>query len=499
MDSTAHPGVAGRTDSGYETIQGLKVRATIMTRKIRVLVVDDDNLLRKLVTEQLSRSEFDAAPAASARAALDMLRDADYDVVLLDIMMPEMSGLDALREIRKLEDPPEVVMLTADTSLATGIEAMRHGAYDYLTKPSTLDEMEAVLRKADEKRRLIKQNASLRSVARPTGSGEEILPVIHHNPLMAAVVAQAETAARTDSTVLLTGESGSGKDVLARYIHSQSLRGSAPLITVNCGALPESLFESEFFGHERGAFTGASSLRRGLLEAADGSTLFLDEIGDMPLLMQVKLLHFLEQGRFRRVGSTRDQNADVRIIAATNRELSADVERQRFRADLFYRLNVVSLHVPPLRERPEDIPLFIDAFLQIYRQRFNRPQLDVSPEARRRLQTYSWPGNVRELRNCLERAAATSLSDTIDVDQIPLRALSQATSASVSNGAAVAPQTAPMTLEELEREHILRVLKESDGNRERAAAILGISSRTLYRKLREYETETSSTTLATED
>src|SRR5205085_4722466 len=270
------------------------------------------------------------------RECLDTLRDADYDVVLLDIMMPDMSGLDALREIRKLDDPPEVVMLTADTSLSTGIEAMRHGAYDYLTKPATLDEMEAVLRKADEKRRLVKQNASLRSVAAPTNNADEVLPIIHESPLMAALVAQAETAARTDSTVLLTGESGSGKDVLARHIHSQSGRDSAPMITVNCGALPESLFESEFFGHERGAFTGASSLRRGLLEAADGSSLFLDEIGDMPLLMQVKLLHFLEQGRFRRVGSTRDQHADVRIIAATNRDLSADVERQRFRADLFY-------------------------------------------------------------------------------------------------------------------------------------------------------------------
>src|SRR4051812_38257789 len=440
-----------------------------MTRKIRVLVVDDDNLLRKLVTEQLSRSEFDAAPAASARAALDMLRDADYDVVLLDIMMPEMSGLEALREIRKLEDPPEVVMLTADTSLATGIEAMRHGAYDYLTKPSTLDEMEAILRKADEKRRLIKQNASLRSVARPTGAGEEVLPIIHENASMAAVVAQAETAARTDSTVLLTGESGSGKDVLARHIHSQSARSSAPIITVNCGALPESLFESEFFGHERGAFTGANSLRRGLLEAADGSTLFLGEIGDMPLLMQVKLLHFLEQGRFRRVGSTRDQNADVRIIAATNRDLSADVEHKRFRADLFYRLHVVSLHVPPLRERPEDVALLIDIFLEIYRQRFNRPNLNVSPSARTRLQTYSWPGNVRELRNCLERAAAISLSDTLDIDQIPLRSQPErAGSSSASAATAAAPQTAPVTLEELEREHILRVLKDSDGNRERA-------------------------------
>ena len=471
-----------------------------MSQKTRVLVVDDDSLLRKLVADQLARSDFESEPVGSAKEALVRLNDADYDIVLLDIMMPDMSGLEALREIRKLEDPPEVVMLTADTSLATGIEAMRQGAYDYLTKPATLDEMEAVLRKAYEKRRLVKQNASLRAVARPTASGEESLLMVHENSVMAAVVAQAETAARTDSTVLLTGESGSGKDVLARHIHSHSPRRSSPMITVNCGALPESLFESEFFGHERGAFTGASSLRRGLLEAADGSTLFLDEIGDLPLLMQVKLLHFLEQGRFRRVGSTRDQNADVRIIAATNRDLSADVERQRFRADLFYRLNVVSLHVPPLRERPEDIARLISLFLQLYRERFNRPRLDVSAEARQRLQSYSWPGNIRELRNCLERAAAISTDDTIGVDQLPFaNAPAGGAAPTVESPAGETPHApSPVTLEELEREHILRVLNESDGNRERAAAILGISSRTLYRKLREYENESNSAGLATE-
>jgi DNA-binding NtrC family response regulator len=471
-----------------------------MSRKIRILVVDDDNLLRKLVTEQLSRSDFDATPAGSARAALDVLRESDIDVVLLDIMMPDMTGLEALCEIRKLEDPPEVVMLTADTSLSTGIEAMRHGAYDYLTKPATLDEMEAVLRKADEKRRLLKQNASLRAVAQPPGTGYDPVPVIHEDSRMSAVVSQAEAAARSDSTVLLTGESGTGKDVLARFIHSKSGRSSSPMIMVNCGALPETLFESEFFGHERGAFTGASSLRRGLLEAADGSSLFLDEIGDLPLVMQVKLLHFLEQGRFRRVGSTRDQNADVRIIAATNRDLASEVERQRFRADLYYRLNVVSLHVPPLRERAKDIPSFIDHFLDTYRQRFNRPSLDLSAEARQALQVYSWPGNVRELRNCLERAAAISLSDTIDATQIPFLAAGQIGVAAGHNAqtTTVAPQTAALTLEELEREHILRVLEESNGNRERAAAILGISSRTLYRKLREYESQTHSAGLATD-
>jgi transcriptional regulator with PAS, ATPase and Fis domain len=314
---------------------------------------------------------------------------------------------------------------------------------------------------------------------------------------MAAVIKQAEAAAQTASTILLTGESGTGKDVMARFIHSKSPRAAMPIITVNCGALPETLFESEFFGHERGAFTGASQLRRGLLEAADGSSLFLDEIGDLPLLMQVKLLHFLEQGRFRRVGSTRDQLADVRIIAATNRDLSTEVEQQRFRADLYYRLNVVSLHVPPLRERRDDIPRFIDYFLAIYRERFNRPKLEIAPETRRRLRDYAWPGNVRELRNSLERAAAVSVSDIIDESQMP----SLTTQPAASAGHVVETRAAdglPKTLEQLEREHILRVLDETDGNRERASAILGISSRTLYRKLREYESETSSAGLATD-
>src|SRR4030095_7176246 len=248
---------------------------------------------------------------------------------------------------------------------------------------------------------------------------EEALPISAKDSLMAPVIAEAEVAARTDSTILFTGEAGTGKDVLARYIHSKSARAGEPMITVNCGALPDTLFESEFFGHERGAFTGATSLRRGLLEAADGATLFLDEIRDLAQPMQVKFLHFLEQGRFRRVGSTRDQNADVRIIAATNRNLPAEVERQTFRADLYYRLDVVSLHIPPLRERRDAIPHFIDHFLRYYRERFNRANLDLSSAARERLQNHAWPGNVRELRNCLERAAALSQTDMLGPAQFP--------------------------------------------------------------------------------
>ena len=467
-----------------------------MTRKIRVLLVDDDPLLRQLVTDQLSLSGFDAVSAASGEEALKAIAETDYDVVLLDIQMPGLSGLDALREIRKLEDAPEVIMLTADTSLSTGIEAMRHGAYDYLTKPSTLDEIEAVIRKADEKHRLVRQNASLRAAVRAPAADDAGAPsLVYKSGAMAGVVTLAETAARLDSTVVITGESGTGKDVLARYIHSRSSRSDAPMITVNCGAMPEALFESEFFGHERGAFTSATTLKRGLIEAADGSTLFLDEIGEMPLPTQVKLLHFIEEGRFRRIGSTRERAADVRVIAATNRMLAEDVSAGRFRADLFYRLNVISLHVPPLRERRDDIPALVEHFLALFRQRFNRPALDLSADARRRLESFDWPGNVRELRNTLERAAALAATgDIIEADQILPPSVARAAAnnntghaAALNSSSDATANQPPLTLEEIERRHILRVLEEAGGNRERAAAILGISARTLYRKLREYE------------
>ena len=460
-----------------------------MSKKISVLVVDDDQLLRKLVTDQLSRSGFDAAGAASGEEALASLQATDYDVVLLDIRMGGMSGLDALRAIRRLDDAPEVIMLTADTSLGTGLEAMRLGAYDYLTKPSTLDEMEALVRKAEEKRRLVRQNASLRAAARPP-QGDETSVLVFRSEKMRGLAGMAEQAARLDSTVVITGESGTGKDVLACFIHARSSRGEQPMIRVNCGALPEQLFESELFGHEKGAFTGATVLKRGLIEAADGSSFFLDEIGDLPQPMQVKLLHFLEQGRFRRVGSTRDRGSDVRVIAATNRRLAEDVQQGRFRTDLFYRLNVISLHVPPLRDRREDIPALVDHFLDVYRERFNRPNLALSEEAGRRVAAHDWPGNVRELRNALERAAALSPADVLEADQL-LGDGGQG----IGVGAHSHPPTpdpyplspdSRLRLEDLERQHILRVLEETGGNRERAAAVLGISARTLYRKLREY-------------
>jgi two-component system, NtrC family, response regulator AtoC len=454
-----------------------------MNRKTRVLVVDDDPVFQELVPEQLSMLGMEAAVAGTGRDALDALRRTDYDIVLLDVNMPGVSGLDALQEIRQLDDAPEVIMFTGDNSLSTGIEAMRRGAYDYLTKPAQLDKMEAVIRKADEKRRLVRRNAGL-CAAIERRSEERAPNFVYRSREIRALVAQAEAAARHDSTVIITGESGTGKDVLTRLIHGNGVRRGAPLIAVNCGALPEALFESEFFGHEKGAFTGANALKRGLIEAADGSTLFLDEVGDMPPVTQVKLLQFLEEGRFRRVGSTRDQSADVRVIAATNRDLRQEVAQGRFRADLFYRLNVVSLHIPALRERPDDVPELIDHFLGIYRKRFKRPALDLTAEARLRMESYPWPGNVRELRNCLERAAALSPDDLIQAALV-LPMLSQAQTSAPDSRILQASEP-PQTLQELERQHILQILEGAGGNRERASAILGISMRTLYRKLKEY-------------
>ena len=452
-----------------------------MNRKSRVLLVDDDLMLQKLIPHQLERAGFLASAAGSGPDALAALQRSEYDVVLLDVNLPGASGLDILKHIRQLEDAPEVIMLTSDLTLQTGIEAMRHGAYDYLTKPANRDEMEAVIAKATEKHRLVRQNANLKAAVRPAFQRRPNL-VIHRSAAMASLIKQAEAAARLDTTILITGESGTGKDVLARHAHAHGARRTEPLITVNCGALPETLFESEFFGHERGSFTGATGLKRGIIESADDGTLFLDEIGDLPLTVQVKFLHLLEHGTFRRIGANREQEVDVRIIAATNRNLLQDVEKGRFRADLFYRLNVISLHVPPLRERPEDIPLLAEHFLGLYRQRFRRAGVGFSPAARAALEIYGWPGNIRELRNLVERAVALTTSEVIEPADLYL----QPATPKPATPDNIATETEKLvTLQTIERRHIESVLDAVGQNRDRAATILGITTRTLYRKLQE--------------
>lgn len=322
-------------------------------------------------------------------------------------------------------------------------------------------------------------------------TGGPVAPVVvGQSPAMRLVIDQADAVANTDSTVLITGESGVGKDVLARYIHFKSRRVVSQMHMINCGAFTQTLFEAEFFGHEKGAFTGAVSSRIGLLEAADGSTLFLDEVGDLDPLMQVKLLRFLEDGSFRRVGSVKDRRVNVRIIAATNKDLDSAVRTGKFRADLFYRLNVITLLVPPLRERREEIPELAEMFLTSLRSRMRRPHLKLSHEARRRLQDYNWPGNVRELRNCLERACTLSTSDMITEDELAISTQGALHLISrpvpVENIRPLSLVGSGITLARLERAHIEAVLAQCGGNRERAAAVLGISSRTLYRKLKEY-------------
>ncbi|MDH3528641.1 MAG: sigma-54 dependent transcriptional regulator, partial [Acidobacteriota bacterium] len=405
------------------------------------------------------------------------LEKREFDVVILDVELPDYSGIDLLKTIRNQKTPPEVIMLTGDISLDTGLTAMRLGAYDYITKPADPDHVGAVVRKAAEKTRLQKQNERLRIAA--ASSVASVEPILRSEST-AQIFSEAERVAAMDATVLITGESGTGKDVLATWIHSKSARSDQPLVSVNCGAIPENLVESEFFGFEKGAFTGAGKQKVGLIEAADGSSLFLDEIGEMPLSLQVKLLTFLENGVFRRVGSVRDQSSDARIIAATNKRLEAGIKDGVFRADLFYRLNIIAFEIPPLRERPEDLDALSEAFFERFKAKYGRPELELAPKAKKQLKEHTWPGNVRELKNAIERTVALSADNVIP--------------AIYGIGISLLPQNAPGSgrgdelkpLATLEREHIEYVLGKVHGNREKAALILGITSRTLYRKLKEY-------------
>ncbi|MEZ5345550.1 MAG: sigma-54 dependent transcriptional regulator [Pyrinomonadaceae bacterium] len=452
-----------------------------MTDEIKILLADDDPVLLELLPAQLSASGFLISTAATGREVLNSLKKEEFDVLLLDVNLPDASGIEILSAIGSAEDAPEVIMLTADKNLETGIEAMRRGAYDYLTKPAEAEEVKAVVRKAAEKQKLRTQNQKLRTAIRRQNENSAIKPV-HASAVMKEIFEQAERVAGLDTTILITGESGTGKDVLANWMHSQGRRGDFPMISVNCGALPENLFESEFFGFEKGSFTGAGKQKIGLIEAADGSTLFLDEIGEMPLTMQVKLLHFLENGSFRRVGSNRDQKADVRVIAATNKDLPQEIAKGNFRSDLFYRINVISFSLPPLRERAGDIGPLIDFFLEDFRRSYNRPSMEISEKSRRELVNHAWPGNIRELRNTLERTVALSASDQITkIFGLPERGF--------ESDERERKEFKPVALSELEKDHILKVLESVDGKRDRAAAILGITSRTLYRKLKEYNSQ----------
>ena len=446
-----------------------------MADQVRVLVVDDDATFRRTIGRELEHMGFAVRSAGSGEDALVCLRDDAFDVTLLDMRMPGMDGTAVLTTVQREAIPTQVIMLTGHGTVENAVDAMKMGAYDYLIKPCPLDELEVSVRKAWEKGQLLQQNAALRSrLARGTGEGG----IVGNSPAIQAVFNLIEQVGPSDSTVLIHGESGVGKELVARAVHETSERASQPFVVIDCTALQESLLESELFGHERGAYTGAGGLKHGLLEVADSGTLFLDEIGELTPPIQAKLLRALETGSFRRVGGTAHVQVDVRVLAATNRNLDELVVDGRFRKDLFFRLNVVSIVVPPLRSRREDIPDLARHFARQCQSPTGGAR-DVSPEAMALLQAHDWPGNVRELQNTIERASLLTKSDRTVPDDLP------------ENVRAAAPQPReeaglPRSLREAEGRHIAEVLQGVDGHRASAARILGISERQLYRKLKDH-------------
>ncbi len=442
-----------------------------------LLIVDDEESFRKLIARELERVGYSVTTAGGLDEARRALTQRTFHVVILDVRMPDGSGLELLKEIKEASPSTEVIMLTAYGTVQEAIRAMKEGAYDFLTKPCKLAELEAVLEKAVQRQNLERGNVALqREVDRLQPSDKFVGESAGVRELLQMVTRVADT----DSTVLIRGESGSGKELVARAVHRQSRRSRQPFVVVDCASLHENLLQSELFGHEKGAYTGAIRLKHGLFEVADRGTIFLDEIAELTPQLQVKLLRVLETGTFRRVGGTVDIKVDVRMIAATNRSLEQMMKDGAFREDLYYRLNVFSVHIPPLRERKGDIVLLVDHFIRgssIVPKR----TVKASQEAIEVLQRYLWPGNVRELENVIERALILTDGGAIEPEHLPMGVRLQP--AFEDNG----DSKQMPTLEEVERRYIKRVLDECSGHRQKAATILGISERNLYRKLKELE------------
>jgi two-component system response regulator PilR (NtrC family) len=377
---------------------GTETAARATTSPARLLVVDDERSMRELLSIVLRREGYDVTLADNGRAAIDALEHGRYDLLISDIKMPDMSGVEVLRAAKRLDQDILGIMVTAFASADTAIEAMRLGAHDYLSKPFDVDELKIKVRNALEQRLLRQENVLLK---RALGSTHQFGNIVGRSEKMLAIFKLIEQIARTDSTVLVTGESGTGKEWVARAIHFYSLRRDRPFVALNCGALPENLLESELFGYMKGAFTGASANKKGLIEAAERGTLFLDEIGEMSMMMQVKLLRVLQERKFRRLGGVEELESAIRVIAATNQDLTKMVADGRFREDLFYRINVIPIHLPPLRERGEDIPLLAEHFLGKYREQMGKSVAGLSQQSMELLEAYEWPGNIRELENVI--------------------------------------------------------------------------------------------------
>ena len=447
-----------------------------MPEKVTVLVIDDDGAHAEAASESLARSGYECTVATSGTEGVRRLEKDDYDVVLTDLVMRDLSGIEIVRKVKASRPETEVIVMTGYPSYETALEAMDEGAYDYLNKPIDLNILRAKIRKALEKQKLVRSNVELK---RQLDKKYGFEGIIGGSEPMQNVFDTLRQVSGSMATVLILGESGTGKELVARAIHANSPRRGNHFVPLNCAALSETILESELFGHEKGAFTGATQTRKGRFEYAHGGTLFLDEIGDLPPNTQVKLLRVIEYGEVTRIGANESFKVDVRLIAATNKNLMSLVREGRFREDLYYRLKVVTVDLPPLRERLEDLPLLVQSFVDEFSRRQNRKSPEITPAAMELLYNYDWPGNVRELRNCVEAMVALDKDAKIDAEDVP-RYVKQGDETPTSSG------VGGVNLEEKEKESIRKALALCEGNREKAAKMLGIGERTLYRKIKRY-------------
>jgi len=443
--------------------------------KPRILVVDDDRSICKLMGSILEMESYPFRVAMSGEQALRAMDEEQFDILVSDIYLGDDSGLHLLEHIKAINADAEVVIMTAHGSMETAAHAVQNGAFDYISKPFVIDEMLGILHRIEEKFRLV-QDSTVGAELVDTLPNTEIIGA---TPKMVEIYKKVAKIARTDSPVLVVGDSGSGKELVARAVHSHSQRAAAPFLVVNCGALPETLLESELYGHERGSFTGATGARKGLLESASGGTVFLDEITETSLSFQVKLLRVIQEREIRRVGSNETIQVDIRLIAATNRDLREMVRMNRFREDLFHRLNVFTIALPPLRDRTQDIPLLASYFIKMFTEKHGKV-VRLAADAVEAMKRYSWPGNVRELKNMLERAITFNDTGVIQADELDFGETEDDTAFGAADAAHSG--TANSSLDQMEKDHIIKVLKETGGNKKRAAQILGIERRTLYNK-----------------